>query len=471
MPAYGAQEKLDHALAALSVQSYPQSLLEVVVADDGSDPPLRLPEIRPEHCRVITTPDEVWGSAAGTNAGVAASDGQVILRLDADMLVWREHIESQMRWHHLADYLVVLGHKRFVDYRPGQYTPEQVHYAVASGEAAGLFDPAEAKPQWIESVIERTDGLKRARWRNVANVFVGASASFPRTLFERAGGFDSSMPLGSDTDFGHRLVQAGAAFVPDDDTSSWHLGVPEIKARTADGNRYRSAFFLQRLPEHRSRRQAPRVQFDVPSVDIVIDVDEFDLERIDSRVRPLLDGARSDIRITLVAPWPDPSLQRAVVADDELEAKVVQAYYGGEARVAFAAETPPAHHSTPFRLELPLAYPATTHTVSRLTGAAEKHNVGTVELPSPDGTARLVRRSAAARADHLGVPVDEVAESARLAPEAEAPKSRRRPNEVGRLARAYNERRWQPRRVARLSRHVRYSPTWLLHCLRHMARR
>jgi GT2 family glycosyltransferase len=470
IPAYGAQEKLDHVLASLAAQSYPRELMEVVIVDDGSSPPLRLPEIRPGHCRIVPPADGHWGSAGGTNAGAAASDGDVVLRLDADMLAWREHVESQMRWHHQADYLVVLGHKRFVDYQPGRHTPHETRAVVAAGLASELFDEADAKPQWIETVIDRTGGLKRAPWRNVANVFVGASASFHRALFERAGGFDATMALGSDTDFGHRLAQAGALFVPDDDASSWHLGVPQIKARTADGNRYRRPYFLQRLPEHRSRRQTPLAAFDSPYVDIVIDVDTIDLDRIESRVRPLLDGARSDIRITLVAPWPGRGFQRAVVADAGLEGKVVQAYYDGESRVRFATATPEPHPSTPYRLELPLAAPATAHTVARLTKAADERNAGLLEMSTPDGTVRLVRRAAAARADHLGVPIRDVATVVRLDAEPPAPEATRRHREIDRLINARDERSRQQARRDRLAWHVRRSPTWILRRIRQARR-
>ncbi|MFD0889572.1 glycosyltransferase, partial [Streptosporangium algeriense] len=40
--AYDCQESLDRTLASLAAQTYPAHLMEVVVADDGSDPPLRI---------------------------------------------------------------------------------------------------------------------------------------------------------------------------------------------------------------------------------------------------------------------------------------------------------------------------------------------------------------------------------------------------------------------------------------------
>ncbi|WP_035698368.1 glycosyltransferase, partial [Glycomyces tenuis] len=93
IPAYGGQEKLDLTLAALAAQTYPGELTEIVVVDDNSSPPLRLPELRPEHTRLVVTTGESWGSAHAVNTGVAHAEGQVILRLDADMVAWRDHVE------------------------------------------------------------------------------------------------------------------------------------------------------------------------------------------------------------------------------------------------------------------------------------------------------------------------------------------------------------------------------------------
>ncbi|MEV4084702.1 glycosyltransferase, partial [Nonomuraea fuscirosea] len=44
IPAYGAQEKLDLVLQGLARQTYPAELTEIIVVDNGSSPPLRLPE-------------------------------------------------------------------------------------------------------------------------------------------------------------------------------------------------------------------------------------------------------------------------------------------------------------------------------------------------------------------------------------------------------------------------------------------
>ncbi|WP_040703112.1 glycosyltransferase, partial [Nocardiopsis salina] len=79
LPAHGHQGKLDLVLAALSVQSYPSELLEVIVVDDGSPEPLRLGPVVPENVRLIRASEGAWGSAHAVNCGVEASTGDVVL--------------------------------------------------------------------------------------------------------------------------------------------------------------------------------------------------------------------------------------------------------------------------------------------------------------------------------------------------------------------------------------------------------
>ena len=271
IPAHGHQDKLDLVLASLAAQSYPAHLMEVVVVDDGSPEPLTLPRVRPGNTLLVPSAPGGWGSAHAVNTGAAASSGQVILRLDADMLVYREHVESQMRWHHLVDYAVVMGHKMFVDFDPAAMAPEYVYEEVAAGRAETLFDLRGADPHWVERFIDRTDRLRSAH-HEAFKVFVGATGSLHRTLFDAAGGLDPSLVLGGDSEFGHRVAQQGAVFVPDLDTSSWHLGRSQMQERRDAGTRYRMPYVSNRVPDFHLRRKRPERLWEVPLVDVVLDV-------------------------------------------------------------------------------------------------------------------------------------------------------------------------------------------------------
>ncbi|WP_449065742.1 glycosyltransferase [Planomonospora algeriensis] len=133
IPARQCQDKLDLVLAALAAQSYPAHLTEVVVVDDGSAPPLRVPEIAPERTRVIRSSPGGWGIAWALASGEAVAEGQVIHRLDADVVPYRDHVEAHMRWHHLAGYLVVTGTLRFTAAAGPPPAPAEVRDAVAAG--------------------------------------------------------------------------------------------------------------------------------------------------------------------------------------------------------------------------------------------------------------------------------------------------------------------------------------------------
>ncbi|KIH96865.1 glycosyl transferase family 2 [Streptomonospora alba] len=408
IPAHGHQDKLDLVLAALAAQSYPSRLMETVVVDDGSAPPLRLPEVCPENTRLITSGEGGWGSAHAVNCGVAAGEGDVVLRLDADMLAHREHVESQMRWHHLADYLAVLGHKLFVPFTPGEPDPESVHTAVSQGRAAELFDPGSAEKHWIERIIDSTDGLTTADHK-AYRVFIGASGSLHRGLFDEAGGLAGELVLGGDSEFAYRVAQTGAVFVPDLETSSWHLGRTQMQTRREAGTRYRHPFVAARVPDFENRRkQGPR-QWAVPYADVVVDVSAASLEEAETTLAPLLSGSAPDIRAFLVGPWSELGEERRLPLEEELlDLRLIRETFRGDSRVSFVEEAPERDAAVPFRLHMPAGCRPTHRAVERITRVADKHAAGLVRLTAPGVAAhgpqalRLERTAAFARARRLG---------------------------------------------------------------------
>ncbi|MEV2275213.1 glycosyltransferase [Nocardiopsis sp. NPDC049922] len=407
IPAHGNPEKLALVLAALAGQSYPAHLTEVVVVDDGSPEPLVLPEARPENTRLITSAAGGWGSAHAVNTGVAASSGQVILRLDADMLVYREHVESQMRWHHLVDYGVAMGHKLFVDFDPAAMTPEHVRREVAEGRADTLFDRASADPHWVEKPIADHDRLRGADHQSY-RVFTGATGSLHRSLFEAAGGMDADMVLGGDTEFAYRVSQQGAVFIPDLDTSSWHLGRSQMQTRRDAGMRYRSPYVANRVPDFRLRRKRPDRVWEVPFADVVLDVDGHTLEDVDATASALLDGTTPDIRLWLRGPWSALTDGRRSPLDEErLDLRLIRETFRGDPRVHLTEEEPDTDHRVPFALRVPVGPKLTSTVVADLVEILNKRRIGLLGAPLPgatradDGVLRLERATAFLRARHL----------------------------------------------------------------------
>ena len=273
IPAYGAARTLPYTLAALALQSYPEDLLEVVVVDDGTEPPLELPE------RAPPTP----GSCARPSRG------------DARTPATRAHspraVRSSTGWTPTCsrtvtrsrrscagttsiDHAVVMGHKLFVDVsddagglpdldrHPGR------RRRGARRQACSLTAGPPAH-EWVEEHIGKTQGLTLNPTRSYL-VHTGASASVPRDLYDASGGMASELKLGEDVELGYRLAQQGAVFVPDDHARSWHLGRTTLMQQQDEVNRYNRPFVTDRVPDLRHWRTKGR-GYTVPWVSAVVE--------------------------------------------------------------------------------------------------------------------------------------------------------------------------------------------------------
>jgi GT2 family glycosyltransferase len=392
IPAYGAQEKLDLTLAALAGQTYPSDLLEVVVVDDGSTPPLRLPEIVPEHVRLVRTTGEKWGRAHACKTGSELAEGEVIHWLDSDMVPFRNHVEAQLRWHHLADYLVVLGYKRFVDYGEGELSQQAVFDAVVGGSAEKLFDFEQSQPhEWVENVINKTDGLRKHGSRSFG-VHVGATASVRTELLRAAGGMDDALVLGEDIDLGFRLAQQGAVFIPDTEARSWHLGASTVMRRREKVNRHNEAYLSHRLPTRRLWRSWPGRQWLVPYIDVVVDARDRTYEDVRATVGAALAGVVPDVGVTVLGPWSELSDGRRRPLDDPLlDLRLIRDTFAPDGRVRFAERLPETSAPTPFRFICPPGWaPAADGLRVMVELAAKDH--GLVLLAVPEGSDVVVGR-------------------------------------------------------------------------------
>jgi glycosyltransferase involved in cell wall biosynthesis len=413
LPAYQAQHKLDLTLAALAAQTYPAHLLEVVIADDGSDPPLRLPEIRPERTRIVPSLPGGWGCAHAYRSGALVAEGDVLVRLDADMICFHDNVEAQVRWHHLADHLVVVGHKRFVDYRTATLTPQEVYDAVARGDGEKLFASEESRGHHYEPFIEETDQL-RAAGAQASRVFTGASASYHRALYHDAGGVDSDMILGEDIEFGYRLGQAGAVFIPELASSSWHLGWSTTMTDGDRAGRYTKAFYANRVLIPRNRRPDPGRQWRVAGVEAVVDVSEATWEQARATVSGLTAGLVSDVSIKLVGPWSTVNDERRdLLGDPLLELRLMREGLGDDGRVQLVESVPKTAFPTPYRFHCPAGWVPTGAALRRLVHLAEHDKYGLVvlELPGDQAEAsgaRFEQTRAFARAHRIAAAGDDI---------------------------------------------------------------
>ncbi|GAA2865876.1 hypothetical protein GCM10010517_25260 [Streptosporangium fragile] len=440
VPAYGGQDKLDLVLAGLAGQTYPAGLTEVIVVDNGSEPPLRLPALRPEGTRLITCP--VPGRAHARNAGLSAATGDVIHWLDSDVVLDRGSVEAHMRWHHAAPYLVVTGYLRFTTAEPP--APEVV---AAADDLAKLFEPAEPHA-WLVDLIERTDGLT-ANPHRAFSLHVGGATSVNAALLAQAGPMDTDLVLGQDTEMGYRLAQAGAVFVPEPLSRAFHLG-PTMRMRDkASIDRVSHAFVADRIPSYRWLRSHPSRQWKVPYLEVVVeptgDAGEsggeaagengagagraggngagYAYDEVRATVDAVLAGTVPDVVVTLAGPWDRVGAEgRAPLTDPDLDLVLIRGHYAHEPRVRFAPGAPPPPGAVPYRLRLPVGWVPGEDTLARLLDLAGEEGYGLVSVllsESGAGTARgvvaarLERTAAFARAEIVreeGEDVDDAVE-------------------------------------------------------------
>ncbi|NUT11244.1 MAG: glycosyltransferase [Nonomuraea sp.] len=398
IPAHGGQDKLELTLAALAAQTYPDHLMEVLVVDDGSAPPIRLPEIRPVNTRVVPVRDG-WGISNAVNTGAKAADGEIIQRLDADMVACREHIEALARWHHVTDYLVTIGMKKFVDAPP--VTARQV---FAAGRLGEVFDLAGAVSSSTEATIAKTDGLRKSR--NPYHVCTGPTFALRREVFDAVGGLDPTVVRGEDTEFSYRLAMHGVVFVPDEAAQAVHLGLPAQHRDRERAVRAVEPYLAHRIPLRRDLRKDRGRRWLVPYVEIVLDVTDTSESVVRRAVAAALDGKLQDVVVTLVGPWSRlDDGRRAVLSDPCFELRLMRDLFAHDERIRLIDEAAPTPAPTPFRYRGPVDVPLHRATLERMVESAQKDLAGVLVVDLPDGrSARLERTSALGRALLLADP-------------------------------------------------------------------
>lgn len=406
VPAYGGQDKLDLVLAALARQTYPQELMEVIVVDNGSDPPLRLGTLRPELTRLIvcSTP----GRPSARNAGLRSATGDVVFWLDSDVVLTPRAVEAHMRWHHQAPYLVVTSRLRFTPAEPP--TPDVI---AATDDLATLFEPAEPH-QWLVDLLERTGGLIEDPHR-AFSLHVGGATSVGVTLLRRTGPMDTDLTLGQDTELGYRLAQVGAVFVPDAEAVGYHLG-PSMRMRDKPPiDRVSHAFIADRVPSYRWLRSHPARDWKVPHVQAVIEAGGYDEVR--ASVDALLAGTVPDVAVQIIGPWDTLTPERrAPLTDPHLDLVLIHGHYAHDGRVRLLTREEPTF--APYRLRLPAGWVPGEDTVASLLDLVMEEGYGLINvLLAEDGedilAARLERTAAFARAEIVkgpGESIDDIVE-------------------------------------------------------------
>lgn len=251
IPVFNRYQLLANTLAAMTHQTYPQDLTEIIVVDDGSDDAV-FEVIRNYETRLnlhyVRQADEGYRLSAARNLGVRFSRGQVVVVMDADILPLPTDIENYLAVLHVADNAVLLGHRKYVDV--SQVSDADILRSMEvvtslpsihpDNDVAGCKNEEGESVDWRFLQYLKSGYLVKDLWP--FSKLVGATFALPRQLLDKAGEFDEEFQAWGceDGEFGFRLYNEGAYFIPMLNVVSLHQE-PLQEISTVDGESYRKA--------------------------------------------------------------------------------------------------------------------------------------------------------------------------------------------------------------------------------------
>ncbi|OWY38270.1 hypothetical protein CEK28_13450 [Xenophilus sp. AP218F] len=290
VPVYNRHKILANTLAALTHQTYPNDLMDIIVVDDGSNDGvfdvIRKYESK-LHLYYGRQIDKGFRVSAARNIGLKMAKGDSIILLDADILPCPNDIENYMKILHVADDAVLIGHRRYVDV--SNITDDQI---LANPEAALNLpsinpnndvadhrDTSGESIDWRLPVYKKTNNLINDPWPFTKGA--AGNLAFSKKLLAKAGLFDEEFTAWGceDTEFSYRLYNAGAYFIPMLNIVSLHqepLGNKTENPSTAGesfraaGHRFTKNLLAKKCPSPVTRKYSEHKDFTVPKVSIYI---------------------------------------------------------------------------------------------------------------------------------------------------------------------------------------------------------
>ena len=212
------EETLAMTLATLEGQAWPPELFEVVLVDDGSEPPLQPPRSKLASLRVVRQQRRGFGLARARNTGARAAAHDILLFLDSDMLVEADWIAAHARWHHAVSDALTVGTRRHV-------AMDGIDANMLTGRAGTLkelFRDRRTDASWVEANLARTRDLT-SRGDDLFRVVEGSNFGIGKSFYWALGGNDESFRRWGmeDVEFGYRAYTFGGLLVPVRD-AAWH---------------------------------------------------------------------------------------------------------------------------------------------------------------------------------------------------------------------------------------------------------
>ncbi|SIR90024.1 glycosyltransferase [Williamsia sterculiae] len=219
IPYYEQPWQLELVLTALSMQTHPADLIEVIVADDGSR---NAPDVAHHDLTVsvVRQPNNGFRAAAVRNLGAAAAGGEVLCFLDADTVPEPDYLSRATRLPAAVPDAVVVGRRRHADLSGWSPTRLRGWWDGAHVGPAVLEEPG-----WLVEAYTRTRNLLIPGW-DAYKYLISAVLTCHRSMFVHAGGFDESFDRygGEDWELANRMFMCGAVLAHVPDAVAWHDG-------------------------------------------------------------------------------------------------------------------------------------------------------------------------------------------------------------------------------------------------------
>jgi glycosyltransferase involved in cell wall biosynthesis len=256
VPAHQKAPTLRQTLSSLVAQSLGPDQYEIIVVDDASTDgtaavieDLRATAPRLAYC----SHRRRRGAATARNTGLAASRGEVVIFIDADVVASPELVEQHVRCHRHEPNVAAIGRTFGRETTPDSW-PVQLHDHRGWDELdiRSRLDRARHEPglRDLLNVVSRSvdDDLSRlaAPW----SVFWTGNASVRAEALRAVGGFDTSFPRkgNEDIELGYRLHRHGHAFRYLRGADAFHLPHPRNRLRELIVDRQNEVRFLQKFP-------------------------------------------------------------------------------------------------------------------------------------------------------------------------------------------------------------------------------
>ena len=370
---------LARTLAALERQTYPRDLFEVVIVDDGTEPPLEAPRSS-LNLRVVRQARHGFGIARARNAGVRAAAHGIILFLDGDSLPEAGWMKACARWHHVLSDALTLGFRAHV-------SVEDIDAEAIRGQRGTLrelFADRPIDPPRIEEWMQRAKDAK-SRAGDLFEFISGGNFGIAKGFFQAAGGMDESFDRWGleDIEFAYRAYVQGGLLVPVREAFVWHQG------RWSEGREAKRRSGLlqlgkvaQLIPHPNYRRAKPGRIYKVPRHVVTIEAARCPAEQVAAAAESILADRERDLVVRIEIEGSEDAPRSAWLHDA----------FDPDPRVCIAPARPALDEfpTAPFHVRLP-ANIAAKNLVHRLRGCLGSAVYASSRLP--DGTRLWIARA------------------------------------------------------------------------------